>query len=73
MREQVAAADSATDLVELAQPELVGALDDQRVRLRDVETRLDDRRRDEHVGVARQELQHLVLELALGHLAVRDE
>ena len=40
---------------------------------RDVEARLDDRRRDEHVGVARQEREHLVLELALAHLAVRDE
>ena len=73
MREQVAAADPAADLVELAQAELVGALDDQRVRLRDVEARLDDRRRDEHVGVAGEERQHLVLELALRHLPVRDE
>ena len=55
MREDVAAADAAADLVELGQPELVGALDDQRVRLRDVEARLDDRRRDEHVRVAGEE------------------
>ena len=73
VRELVAAADAPADLVELREPELVGALDDQRVRLRDVEPRLDDRRRDEHVGVAGEELQHLVLELALRHLAVRDE
>ena len=70
VREDVAAADAPADLVELGEPELVGALDDQRVRLRDVETGLDDRRRDEHVRVAGEELQHLVLELALGHLAV---
>ena len=73
MRGDVAAADAAADLVELGEAERVGALDDQRVRLRDVEARLDDRRRDEHVGVAGEEREHRVLELALGHLAVRDE
>src|SRR3954464_11319538 len=35
--------------------------------------RLDDRRRHEHVGVAGEEGEHLVLQLALRHLAVRDE
>ena len=39
------AADAAADLVELREAELVGALDDQRVGLRDVDARLDDRRR----------------------------
>ena len=73
VREHVGAADAAADLVELGEPERVGALDDQRVRLRDVEARLDDRRRDEHVGVAAQEGVHLLLELALAHLAVRDD
>ena len=47
------ATDAAADLVELGQPEPVRPLDDQRVRLRDVEPRLDDRRRDEHVGPRR--------------------
>ena len=73
MRRDVAAADAAADLVELGEPEHVGALDDQRVRLGDVEARLDDRGRDEHVRVAGEEREHLVLELALAHLAVRDE
>ena len=71
--EQVAAADTPADLVELAQPERVGAFDDQRVRLRDVEARLDDRRRDEHVCIAGEERDHLLLQLVLAHLAVRDE
>ena len=69
----VAPAHPAADLVELGEPERVGALDDQRVRLRDVEARLDDRRRDEHVGVAGEEREHPLLELALRHLAVGDE
>ena len=62
--------DAAADLVELSQPEQVGALDDQRVRGWDVEARLDDRGAHQHVRVAAQELEHVVLELALGHLAV---
>ncbi len=73
VREDVAAADAAADLVELAQAEHVGPLDDQRVRLRDVEARLDDRRRDEHVRVAGEERDHLLLQLVLAHLTVRDE
>ena len=73
MGRDVGAADAAADLVELAQPEDVGALDDERVGLRDVDARLDDRGRDEHVGVAREERVHPLLELALAHLPVRDE
>ena len=73
VRGHVGAADPPADLVELGEPEHVGALDDQRVRLRDVEAGLDDRRRDEHVRVAGEELDHPLLELALLHLAVGDE
>ena len=69
----VGAAHAPADLVELGEAEHVGALDDQRVRLRDVDPRLDDRRGDEHVGVAAQEGVHPLLELSLLHLAVRDE
>src|SRR5262245_27737354 len=73
VRRHVATADAPADLVELGEPELVGALDDQGVRLGDVEARLDDGGRDEHVRVTGEERQHLVLELALPHLPVRDE
>ena len=73
MRGHVRAPDAATDLVQLREPEGVGALDDQRVRLRDVDPGLDDRRRHEGVGVARKEGVHPLLELPLGHLAVRHE
>src|SRR5215213_7353161 len=72
MGEDVGAPDAPADLVELGEPQRVRPLHDQRVRLRDVEARLDDRRRDEHVRVAAQERMHLLLELALPHLAVRD-
>ena len=73
VRGHVASADAPADLVELREPERVGPLHDQGVRLRDVEARLDDRRRDEDVRVAREEGQHVILELALRELPVRDE
>ena len=73
VRGDVGAADASADLVELAQPEHVGALHDQGVRLRDVDARLDDRRRNEHVGVTGEEGVHPLLEVALPHLAVGDE
>jgi hypothetical protein len=73
VREHVGSAHAPADLVELGEPERVGALDDQGVRLRDVETGLDDRGRDEHVRVAAQKGVHLLLELLLAHLAVRDD
>ena len=65
-------AHAPADLVELGEPELVGALDDQRVRGRDVEPRLDDRGADEDVRAAAEELEHHLLELLLVHLPVRD-
>ena len=46
-----AAADPAAQLVQLRQPGGVGPVHDQRVRVRDVEPGLDDRRRHQHVEV----------------------
>ena len=66
-----AASDPAADLVRLRQAELVGALDDQRVRGGDVEPRLDDRRRHQAVVLAADEGEHRRLQLQLVHLAVR--
>ncbi len=67
-----AASHASADLVELGEPERVGVLDDQRVGLRDVDARLDDRGAHEHLGAAAQVVHHHRLELALAHLAVRD-
>ena len=64
------APDPAADLVGLSEAEVVGALDDQGVRRGHVEAGLDDRRRDEDVGLAAQEGEHRRLELALVELAV---
>ena len=46
VRAAVGAAHAAAQLVELRQPVPVGAVDDDRVHVRDVEPVLDDRRRD---------------------------
>ena len=73
VRGLVRAADPSADLVELREAERVRTLDDQRVRLGDVEPGLDDRGRDEHVRVAAEECVHLLLQLLLPHLPVRDE
>ena len=67
-----AAADTPAQLVQLAEPVLVGAVDDERVRVGDVEAGLDDGRRDEHVELALPEVDHDLLERRLGHLAVGD-
>jgi hypothetical protein len=62
----------AAELVQLGEPERVGAVDDDRVRVRNVEPRLDDRGADQHVCRARGEGDHHLLERALAHLAVAD-
>ena len=68
----VRAADPAAELVELRQAERVGADDDDRVRVRDVEARLDDRRADQDVEAPLGEVEHHPLEHALRHLPVTD-
>ena len=62
---RVAAPDASADLVQLRQAEHVGAIDDQRVGRRDVDAALDDRRRHQHVGLAGEEREHDLLQLAL--------
>ena len=54
-----AAPDPAAQLVELREPEPIGALDDHHRRLRDVDADLDDGRPDEHVELAVAEPGHL--------------
>ena len=61
-----------TKLVELGQAEGVGAIDDDRVGVRDVQPRLDDRGAHQDVGGAVGEGDHHLLERAFGHLAVAD-
>ena len=57
--------------MQLGEAEGVGALDDHRVGVGDVEARLDDRGADEHVEALLPEVEHHLLELVLPHLPVR--
>ena len=72
VRALAAAADAATQLMELAQAETVGMVDDQRVRIGDIKTGLDDCGTHEHVYVAMPEVADDLVELLLPHLAVGD-
>ena len=65
--------DAAAQLVKLTQTETVGAVDDDRVGVGDVEAALDDGCREQDVGVAVDEFCHHLLERAAGHLAVADD
>ena len=67
------AADASAELVHLAQPVMVGAVEEQGVGARDVEPVLDEGRGHQHVGVVLHEGQHALLDLVLGQLAVDDE
>jgi len=66
------AAHPAPQLVEIGEAEPVGAVDDDRVRVGDVEAAFDDRGGKEHVGFAGHEAGHDVLEFVRVHLPVAD-
>ena len=72
VRALVRAADAPAQLVQLRETERVRAVDDQRVRRRDVEARLDDRRGHQDVVLAVPEVEHRLLEPPLLHLSVHD-
>ena len=72
VRAFAAAADTPAQLVQLGEAEPVGVVYDQRVRVGDVESGLDDRRAYEHVDVAMPEVADYAVELLLPHLAVSD-
>jgi hypothetical protein len=67
------AAHAAAQLVEIGEAEAVGAVDDDRVRVGDIEAAFDDRGGEQHVGFAGDEAGHHVLEFLRVHLAVADD
>ena len=67
-----AAADAPAQLMQLAQAKSIRMVDDQRVRVRDIQSRLDDGGAHQHIDVAAPEVADDLIELPLGHLAVRD-
>jgi hypothetical protein len=66
------AADTAAQLVHLAEAEQIGALDHEGVHRGHVDAALDDGGAHEDVEVALPEVEHHLLEAAFVHLAVGD-
>ena len=64
------AADPTAQLVQLGQTKLVGPVNNDRVGSRNIKTRLNDRRAQQHIGPVVQEVEHDRFEVALGHLAM---
>src|SRR5262249_15224827 len=65
-------ADAASKLVELGEAELIGAVHDDRVRSRNVEARLDDRRAKKDVKLMTDEFKHRFFKGIFRHLTVSD-
>ena len=66
------ASDASADLVKLRKSEAVCALNNQGVGVGNIHARLNDRRANEHVDLARKHLAPDVLKLLLVHFSVRD-
>ena len=59
-------------LIQIAQPKPVRAIDDDGIRIRDIESALDDRRAHQHVDIALDEPAHDIFEFVIAHLTVPD-
>jgi hypothetical protein len=66
------ASHAAAKLVQVGQAVAVGVVDEDRVRVGNVEAALDDRRGEQNIRLAAHEPQHDVFQFALGHLPVAD-
>ena len=62
----------ASQLVELGQAQGIGAVDDNRIGLGNIETALNDGGTQENIGIAAYERVHAVLKGVLLHLAMGD-
>ncbi len=57
----------------MRQAELLGAVDDERVGVGEVQTTFDDRRAEQNVDFGLGKVDHDLLQLPLAHLAVGDD
>jgi hypothetical protein len=58
--------------VQVGQPVSIGVVNEHRVRVGNIESALDDRRRKQNIRLPSHEPQHDVFQLALAHLPVAD-
>ena len=68
----VASPNAAPQLMKLRETELIGPVNDDRVRGRNIDAGLNDRRAEKHVVVLLIELAHHALERVFRHLSVGD-
>ena len=73
IRLMLVTANASAQLIKVAQTETVGAIDDQGVRVRNIEAAFDDRRGQQHIGIAVDEFRHHFLQIVTVHLAVADD
>ena len=64
--------DAAAQLVQLRETETIGAIDDDGIGRRHIETALDDRGAQQNIETPLIEIEHDLLELPFGHLPVAD-
>src|SRR5262249_40415671 len=69
----IRAAHAATQLVQLGESQALGAIDQNGVAKRDIQTVFDYRRCNQNVGFVMHELEHRFLEFGFWHLAVPDQ
>jgi hypothetical protein len=67
------AADAAAELVEVAEAEAIGAIDDDGIGVGDIDAAFDDGGGEENIGVAIDEAGHDFFEVIVVHLAVADD
>ena len=67
------APDAPAQLVKLAQAKTVGAVNDDGVRVRNIEAALDDRRRKQNIRLAVDEFRHHLFQIVRVHLPVADD
>ena len=65
------AADASAHLIELREPKAVGIVDDDRIRIGDIDAILDDARRKQDVIMSLVKVHHDLLQNILAHLSVR--
>ena len=64
---------AAAQLIEIAQAKTIGAIDDDRVRVGNIEAAFDDRGGEQNVGFAVDEFRHHFFQIVGIHLAVADD
>ena len=68
----VRSANPSAQLVQLCESELVGTIDDDRIGVRNVDSRFDDRGTYEDIAASMVEIEHDVFEILLAHLSVSE-